>query len=76
MDPLFGVVVTVLADLDGQNLRFRDRLASHRLNLRVCVFSFLFQQDEEYYNGWALNSLTVCIGIARVLSFFRYDGCM
>ena len=52
MDPLFGVV---LADLDGQSLRFRPSFESASL----CV-QFLFQQDEEYYNGWALNSLAVC----------------
>ena len=52
MDPLFGVV---LADLDGQNLRFWPSFES----VSLCV-QFLFQQDEEHYNGWALNSLTVC----------------
>ena len=41
MDPLFGVV---LADLVGQNLRFRERLAGHRLNLRVCVCSCYFSR--------------------------------
>ena len=55
MDPLFGVV---LADLDGQNLRFRERLAGHRLNLRVCVCSFCFSRMRNII--MAGPSITVC----------------
>ena len=45
MAPLFGVV---LADLDGQNLRFCERLA-HGRRLHASASPLCsFQQDEEY----------------------------
>ena len=71
MDPLFGVV---LADLDGQNLRFRERLTGHRLNLRVCVCSFYFSRMRNIIMAGPSTHLQFVP--ARVLSFFRYDGYM
>ena len=71
MDPLFGVV---LADLGGQNLRCRERLAGRPSfeSASLCV-QFIFQQDEEYCNGWAGPSTHLQFVPARVLSFFRDD---
>ena len=69
MDAPFGVV---LADLDGQNLRFRERLAGHRLNLRVCVCSFYFSRMRNIIMAGPSTHLQFVS--ARVLSFFRYDG--
>ena len=69
MDPLFGVV---LADLAGQNLRFRERLDGHRLNLRVCVCSFYFSRMRNIIMAGPSTQFVP----ARVLSFFRYDGYM
>ena len=69
MDPLFGVV---LADLDGQNLRFRKRLAGHRLNLRVCVCSFYFSRMRNIIMAGPSTHLQ--FAPARVLSIFRYDA--